>query len=278
MRISAVSDGTSNTIAVIEDAGRVSLKSFTNGPCRTTASRPTSTSTRAGASLLPDDVTGDADRRNDGHDGARRVALGRSRTPAAAAFPARSATTATIGNVYRPGDQPERLSDRRRRSPIADAVGGVKGCQGTDCSWTQNNCGANDEPFAFHQGGCNCVMVDGSVRFLSEQLDSGHSAPLGHPLGRHSGGRRRRLPAVTRGERGCCKIRSAGVGPSDARFLRKWGSPVRSSRSEVVKKWGQAPRGMPFSQRLANRLGASPHFFTTSEDYVEHLCQTLYRI
>ena len=42
---------------------------------------------------------------------------------------------------------------------------GVKGAEGTGCSWTQNNCGANDEPFAFHNGGCNCVMVDGSVRF-----------------------------------------------------------------------------------------------------------------
>ena len=47
----------------------------------------------------------------------------------------------------------------------------MKGAQGTNCSWTQNNCGANDEPFGFHTGGCNCVMVDGSVRFLSDKLD-----------------------------------------------------------------------------------------------------------
>ncbi|MCE5269097.1 MAG: DUF1559 domain-containing protein, partial [Planctomycetaceae bacterium] len=40
-----------------------------------------------------------------------------------------------------------------------------------NCSWSQNNCGPNDEPFGFHTGGCNGVMVDGSVRFLSEKLD-----------------------------------------------------------------------------------------------------------
>ena len=41
----------------------------------------------------------------------------------------------------------------------------------TGCPWTTQNCGANDEPFAFHPGGCQAVMLDGSVRFLSEDLD-----------------------------------------------------------------------------------------------------------
>ncbi len=39
-----------------------------------------------------------------------------------------------------------------------------------DCRWTNNNCGPNDEPFSFHNGGCNAVMGDGSVRFLSERI------------------------------------------------------------------------------------------------------------
>ena len=43
-------------------------------------------------------------------------------------------------------------------------IGGVNG-------WSINNVGLNDEPFSFHRGGCNCVMVDGSVHFLSEDLD-----------------------------------------------------------------------------------------------------------
>lgn len=40
------------------------------------------------------------------------------------------------------------------------------------CLWTTNNCGSNDEPFSFHTGGCHALLGDGSVRFLSENLDT----------------------------------------------------------------------------------------------------------
>jgi len=40
-----------------------------------------------------------------------------------------------------------------------------------DCPWNVNNCGPNDEPFSLHTGGCQAVLADGSVRFLSENLD-----------------------------------------------------------------------------------------------------------
>jgi prepilin-type N-terminal cleavage/methylation domain-containing protein len=40
-----------------------------------------------------------------------------------------------------------------------------------ECRWSVNNCGPNDEPFSFHVGGLNATMGDGSVRFLSEQID-----------------------------------------------------------------------------------------------------------
>ena len=39
------------------------------------------------------------------------------------------------------------------------------------CPWGVNNCGPNDEPFSQHTGGCQVVLGDGSVRFLSENLD-----------------------------------------------------------------------------------------------------------
>ncbi len=42
----------------------------------------------------------------------------------------------------------------------------------TTCPWSNNNCGPNDEPFSFHTGGCHAVLGDGSVRFLSENMDS----------------------------------------------------------------------------------------------------------
>ncbi len=40
------------------------------------------------------------------------------------------------------------------------------------CPWVINNCGPNDEPFAFHPGGVNCAMGDGSVRFIAETTDT----------------------------------------------------------------------------------------------------------
>lgn len=40
-----------------------------------------------------------------------------------------------------------------------------------ECRWSVNNCGPNDEPFAFHPGGCNATMGDGSVRFLQQDID-----------------------------------------------------------------------------------------------------------
>jgi prepilin-type N-terminal cleavage/methylation domain-containing protein len=39
------------------------------------------------------------------------------------------------------------------------------------CPWTTNNCGPNNEPFSVHTGGAHALMGDGTVRFLSENLD-----------------------------------------------------------------------------------------------------------
>jgi|HubBroStandDraft_6_1064221.scaffolds.fasta_scaffold17969_3 prepilin-type N-terminal cleavage/methylation domain-containing protein/prepilin-type processing-associated H-X9-DG protein len=42
---------------------------------------------------------------------------------------------------------------------------------GNPCGWYWNNCGPNDELFSFHNAGCNVLMCDGSVHFLSELID-----------------------------------------------------------------------------------------------------------
>jgi len=42
---------------------------------------------------------------------------------------------------------------------------------GNPCGWYWNNCGPNDELFGFHNAGTNVLMCDGSVHFLSELID-----------------------------------------------------------------------------------------------------------
>jgi prepilin-type N-terminal cleavage/methylation domain-containing protein/prepilin-type processing-associated H-X9-DG protein len=40
-----------------------------------------------------------------------------------------------------------------------------------ECRWTVNNCGPNDEPYAWHGSGANAAFGDGSVRFLAASTD-----------------------------------------------------------------------------------------------------------
>jgi prepilin-type N-terminal cleavage/methylation domain-containing protein/prepilin-type processing-associated H-X9-DG protein len=42
---------------------------------------------------------------------------------------------------------------------------------GVTCPWTVNNCGPNDEMFSFHDGGIQASFCDGSVRFISENVN-----------------------------------------------------------------------------------------------------------
>jgi prepilin-type N-terminal cleavage/methylation domain-containing protein/prepilin-type processing-associated H-X9-DG protein len=167
--MTAISDGTSFTIAVVEDAGRVSIKSNTNGATQYYC-LSTYADLEVPSNLLPDDVTGDA---AGGTTGTKARGVWRWADADACGSGVSgpfgdNATEKYTGQVINQNAYPIGGAN----PIVAPSTSGVKGAQGTGCSWTQNNCGPNDEPFAFHQGGCNCVMVDGSVRFLNKQLDA----------------------------------------------------------------------------------------------------------
>jgi prepilin-type N-terminal cleavage/methylation domain-containing protein/prepilin-type processing-associated H-X9-DG protein len=133
-----VTDGSSHTILWIEDAGRAHPDVAVHGAY----------STR----FTP--VSGAADPINmsSGGDGRRVFAW--------ADADAVSNGYSGPSNAIAPGSRLAKLNN------YSTAYGGPP-----ECRWSVNNCGPNDEPFAFHTGGVNATMGDGSVQFLTDTID-----------------------------------------------------------------------------------------------------------
>ena len=60
-----------------------------------------------------------------------------------------------------------------KSQPVLGAIGCYSAAAqaGNPCGWFWNNCGPNDELFSFHPGGCNVLLCDGGAHFLSDQID-----------------------------------------------------------------------------------------------------------
>jgi prepilin-type N-terminal cleavage/methylation domain-containing protein/prepilin-type processing-associated H-X9-DG protein len=134
--IIGISDGSSNTLLLIEDAGRAHPNVSTFG-ANAGNGRLSAMNNPVPAMTSP-------------ASGARRV------------FAWADADAATNG-ISGPSN-----SGASRQAKINNSNSPIGGP--TTCLWSVNNCGPNDEPFAFHSGGVNAVMADGSVRFIRDSI------------------------------------------------------------------------------------------------------------
>jgi hypothetical protein len=145
-KLSAITDGTSNTLMIIEDSGRPSNQIGTYNPLTSTVNGvapPGIDSTQlCGAGLTCPNRWADGD-----------VASGISGPP----------TNDPTSGLYQSGVISPVINNWK--APTNNNLGP------TQCPWASNNCGPNDEPFSQHTGGVHAVLADGSVRFISENTD-----------------------------------------------------------------------------------------------------------
>jgi prepilin-type N-terminal cleavage/methylation domain-containing protein/prepilin-type processing-associated H-X9-DG protein len=140
-KMAATTDGTAYTLLCIEDAGRAHPNVAKFGAL-SSRSTPVPSSTNA----FPIAWTGDATS---------------GRMMYAWADPD-SVTNGYSGpsNAIAPGLRTARINN------YGNIIGGP-----VECRWSVNNCGPNDEPYAWHGSGANAAFGDGSVRFLAASTD-----------------------------------------------------------------------------------------------------------
>jgi prepilin-type N-terminal cleavage/methylation domain-containing protein/prepilin-type processing-associated H-X9-DG protein len=139
-----VQDGTSNTVLVLEDAGRA----------HPSVAKLGAYSSRPGPVASPVDAV-----QGKGSSGSL---FANGRRVFAWADP-----DAFTNGVSGPSNASSPQSRAAGVNNSASPFGGP-----STCPWDLNNCGPNDEPFSFHNGGINVCMGDGSCRFLTNNVDA----------------------------------------------------------------------------------------------------------
>ena len=149
--LSAISDGTSNVIGIIEDTGRthptVGFKTFSKYQDPASVSPATMDPADAAGTTINGIVMRTVSRWADPDAGGSGVSGAPNNLAA-------HTHRKFINNNSRPYGGPVDLT------PAS-----------ANCPWGTNNCGPNDEPFSFHVGGCNASRMDGSVTFISDSID-----------------------------------------------------------------------------------------------------------
>ncbi|SFI75155.1 DUF1559 domain-containing protein [Planctomicrobium piriforme] len=158
-KIAKVTDGLSNTMLIIEDAGRP-------------------TNNGGSYDITAGGLLGHASPTSGVYYDPSQLAATKNATPA---------DTGASGKYGIPG----RWADPDSGSGISGPPGGninqkinnnktPSGGPST-CYWSANNCGPNDEPFSPHVGGVQALMGDGAVRYLSENIDFNTVRRLANP-------------------------------------------------------------------------------------------------
>jgi type II secretory pathway pseudopilin PulG len=154
-KIAEVSDGLSNTILVIEDGNRPtqtggsydqSAGIFLGDPIAGFGSTVDTTQLYASKDVTPGAAGGGygAPNRWADPDNGSGVSGPPTRDPSSALYTG-------AGQVI-----------NNNKTPLGGPAG---------CPWATNNCGPNDEPYSAHTGGVQLLLGDGSVRFISENID-----------------------------------------------------------------------------------------------------------
>jgi prepilin-type processing-associated H-X9-DG protein len=143
---SAISDGLSTTIVMVEDVGRSEFF-FELGAAGFTD--PLSTVTGASPGLLPA-TTGHT---RNSFRWAEPASSGTVSGPPGSTFASNGSISpiTIVNNNFRPFGGPVTLS--------------------YSCPWTTTNCGPSEEPFSFHGGGINALFVDAHVSFIAQEID-----------------------------------------------------------------------------------------------------------
>ncbi len=176
-RVADVTDGTSNTIVFIEDAGRVAPGTLA-WSAYSKYEDPTISATYA--SVMPHGI-GTVDSADEALTDAANPNLGGVFMSAGAPLARatwRWADQDAVGSGVSGAPNATLEIINNNASPVGGGTGTCPDGEdfslaspGDPCPWNCNNCGNNDEPFAFHPGGCNALLTDGSVHFLAETLN-----------------------------------------------------------------------------------------------------------